>query len=73
MNLVSVRAALPVAVFDRRGISGGPTVRLARGDEQWADLGSSEAEHPEPGEVIFVDQEDVVSARPLVLAPERGE
>ena len=27
------------------------------------DLGSSEAEHPEPGEVIFVDQEDVVSAR----------
>ena len=62
-NLVSIRYALPVAVFDWRGISGGSTVRFAHGDEQWADLGSSQAEHPEPGEVIFVDEADVVSAR----------
>jgi DNA/RNA-binding domain of Phe-tRNA-synthetase-like protein len=62
-NLVSVRYALPVAVFDRRGIEGGTTVRFADGDEQWADLGSSQAEHPEPGEVIFVDTAGVVSAR----------
>jgi DNA/RNA-binding domain of Phe-tRNA-synthetase-like protein len=54
-NLVSVRYALPVAVFDWRGIEGGMTVRLADGDEKWADLGSSHAEHPEPGEVIFAD------------------
>ncbi len=62
-NLVSIRYALPVAVFDVRGIAGGTVVRFARGDERWADLGASEAEHPEPGEVIFVDQVDVVSAR----------
>ncbi len=62
-NLVSIRYALPVAVFDWRGISGGSTVRFARGDEHWADLGSSQAEHPEPGEVIFADEADVVSAR----------
>jgi DNA/RNA-binding domain of Phe-tRNA-synthetase-like protein len=62
-NLVSIRYALPVAVFDQRGISGGTIVRFARGDEQWADLGSSAAEHPEPGEVIFADEADVVSAR----------
>ena len=62
-NLVSIRYALPVAVFDWRGISGGSTVRFARGDEQWADLGSSQTEHPEPGEVIFADEADVVSAR----------
>ena len=62
-NLVSIRYALPVAVFDQRGISGGTIVRFARGDERWADLGSSQTEHPEPGEVIFVDEADVVSAR----------
>ena len=62
-NLVSIRYALPVAVFDQRAIAGGTTVRFARGDEPWADLGSSQSEHPEPGEVIFADESDVVSAR----------
>ena len=62
-NLVSIRYALAVAVFDERGISGGTIVRFARGDERWTDLGSSQAEHPEPGEVIFADAADVVSAR----------
>jgi DNA/RNA-binding domain of Phe-tRNA-synthetase-like protein len=62
-NLVIIRYALPVAVFDERGIQGGTVVRFARGDERWADLGSSQTEHPDPGEVIFVDEADVVSAR----------
>ena len=62
-KLVSIRYALPVAVFDERGISGGMIVRFARGDEPWADLGASQTEHPEPGEVIFADAADVVSAR----------
>lgn len=62
-NLVSIRYALPVAVFDQRGVVGGTTVRLAHGGERWADLGSSETEHPEPGEVIFSDDEELVSAR----------
>jgi DNA/RNA-binding domain of Phe-tRNA-synthetase-like protein len=62
-NLVSIRYALPVAVFDQRGISGDTIVRFARGDERWADLGASQTAHPEPGEVIFADEADVVSAR----------
>ena len=62
-NLVSIRYALPVAVFDQRDVAGGTTVRLAHGAETWADLGSSEAEHPEPGEVIFADDDGTVSAR----------
>jgi DNA/RNA-binding domain of Phe-tRNA-synthetase-like protein len=62
-NLVSIRYALPVAVFDQRSVSGGTVVRLAHGGEEWSDLGSSTAEHPEPGEVIFADDEDTVSAR----------
>jgi DNA/RNA-binding domain of Phe-tRNA-synthetase-like protein len=62
-NLVSIRHALPVAVFDQRAVIGGTTVRLARGEEGWADLGASEASQPEPGEVIFVDDAGSVSAR----------
>lgn len=62
-NLVSIWYELPVAVFDQRGISGGTIVRFAHGGERWADLGSSQTEHPEPGEVIFADEADVVSAR----------
>ena len=62
-NLVSVRYALPVAVFDQRDVSGGTVVRFAEGTERWADLGGSIAEHPDPGEVIFVDDADAVSAR----------
>jgi DNA/RNA-binding domain of Phe-tRNA-synthetase-like protein len=60
---VSVRYALPVAVFDQRGVAGATLVRFARGDEAWADLGGSSAEHPDPGEVIFADATDAVSAR----------
>ena len=62
-NLVSIRYALPVAVFDQRDVVGGTAVQLAHGGERWADLGSSQTEHPEPGEVIFSDDEEQVSAR----------
>ena len=62
-NLVSIRHALPVAVFDLRAVSGALTVRFARGDEPWEDLGASETVHPESGEVIFVDDAGAVSAR----------
>ena len=62
-NLISIRYALPVAVFDQAGVTGATTVRFATGNERFSDLGSSDSVHPEPGEVIFVDEDDVVSAR----------
>jgi DNA/RNA-binding domain of Phe-tRNA-synthetase-like protein/ribosomal protein S18 acetylase RimI-like enzyme len=62
-NLVSIRYAMPVAVFDRAGIAGAITVHFARGDEPFTDLGTAEVAHPEPGEVVFVDERDVVCAR----------
>ena len=63
-NLVSIRYAMPVAVFDRANIAGGSiTVRFATGSELFTDLGSAENVHPYPGEVIFVDTNNVVSAR----------
>src|SRR5262245_21879822 len=62
-NLVSIRYGLPVAVFDLRAMTGGTTVRFAIGDETFTDLGSGERESPESGEVIFVDEAGLVSAR----------
>lgn len=62
-NLISIRYALPVAVFDRVGIAGTTTVRFAGGDEAFTELGSTQLVHPEPDEVIFVDEDNVVSAR----------
>jgi DNA/RNA-binding domain of Phe-tRNA-synthetase-like protein len=62
-NLVSIRYALPVAVFDRARATGGTTVRLATGEERFTDLGSGAIEAPERGEVIFSDEAGLVSAR----------
>lgn len=62
-NLVSIRYALPVAVFDRRATTGMVTVRFAAGDEHFTDLGTDQVVHPDPGEVIFVDEAGLVSAR----------
>ena len=62
-NLVAIRYALPVAMFDQRGLTGGITVRIATGEESFTDLGSGEREAPEPGEVIFTDDAGLVCAR----------
>jgi DNA/RNA-binding domain of Phe-tRNA-synthetase-like protein len=62
-NLVSIRYALPIALFDTRAIAGSNTVRFADGTERYITLGEGEIEHPEPGEVIFVDDAGQVHAR----------
>lgn len=62
-NLISIRHRLPVAVFDQREATGITTVRFSNGDERFTDLGTEEVSNPEPGEVIFVDEAGVVSAR----------
>jgi DNA/RNA-binding domain of Phe-tRNA-synthetase-like protein len=62
-NLVSIRYAMPVAVFNRAGIAGSITVRFATGAELFTDLGSTDIVHPDPGEVIFADNDNVVCAR----------
>lgn len=62
-NLVSIRYGLPVAVLDVAGVAGTITVRFAQGSEKYTDLGATAVEHPEPGEVVFVDEAGVVHAR----------
>jgi len=62
-NLVSIRYALPVAAFDRRELTGPITVQFADGRESFVPLFETQAEHPEPGEVIFADEAGLVVAR----------
>ncbi len=62
-NLVSIRYGLPVAAFDLRDVRGYITVQFAQGDELFTPLGEAAAEHPEAGEVIFIDEAGLVVAR----------
>jgi DNA/RNA-binding domain of Phe-tRNA-synthetase-like protein len=62
-NLVSIRYALPVAVFDTHILHGAVTVHFANGSERYTTLGQDEVEHPEPGEVVFSDETKLVIAR----------
>jgi DNA/RNA-binding domain of Phe-tRNA-synthetase-like protein len=62
-NLVSIRYALPVAVFDTRTLRGTVTVHFAGGSERYTTLGQNEVDHPEPGEVVFSDETGLVIAR----------
>jgi DNA/RNA-binding domain of Phe-tRNA-synthetase-like protein len=62
-NLVSIRYALPVAVFDTRTLLGAVTVHFADGSERYTTLGQEEVGHPEVGEVVFSDETKLVIAR----------
>jgi DNA/RNA-binding domain of Phe-tRNA-synthetase-like protein len=62
-NLVSIRYALPTAVFDTRAINGTLTVHFANGSERYTTLGQDEIDHPEVGEVVFSDDMGLVMAR----------
>lgn len=62
-NLISVRYRLPVAVFNQAPVRGRTVVRFAEGNERFTDLGSGVTGPPAAGEVIFVDDDGLVSAR----------
>jgi DNA/RNA-binding domain of Phe-tRNA-synthetase-like protein len=62
-NLVSIRYALPVAVFERGALQGTVTVHFADGSERYSELGESAEDHPVPGEVVFSDETKLVIAR----------
>ncbi len=61
-NAVSVAFAIPVAVLDVAKIAGSLEVRYARGDEKYVTFGGT-VEHPNPGEVIFADEDGQAHAR----------
>jgi DNA/RNA-binding domain of Phe-tRNA-synthetase-like protein len=62
-NLVSIRYGLPVAILDLNQLNPPITVQFATGDEHFSDLGGSESDTPNAGEVIFADPDGAVCAR----------
>lgn len=62
-NLVSIRYAVPMAAFDTRQLTGSLSIRFAQGSEWFTAHDQPEAGHPEPGEVIFVDDSGLIFAR----------
>ncbi|HUN07561.1 MAG TPA: phenylalanine--tRNA ligase beta subunit-related protein [Aggregatilineales bacterium] len=62
-NIVSIRYALPTAVFDAARLTGPVTVHFADGSENYVGLGQTVVEHPEVGEVVFTDPSKKVIAR----------
>ncbi|MBW8012587.1 MAG: hypothetical protein FVQ83_15335 [Chloroflexi bacterium] len=62
-NLVSIRYALPVAVFNTGELSGPAEVHYADGTERFTPLFETEIENPPAGEVVFSDETGLVIAR----------
>ena len=61
-NAVSAAFAIPVAALDADRITGDLEVRRAAGTERY-DTFAGDVEHPEPGEVVFVDDAGRAHAR----------
>ena len=71
-NLTSIRHALPVLVVDTARVAGEIVVIEATGEERFADLGGPGGEHPEPGEIIFIDDAGETIARRWCWRQSRG-
>jgi DNA/RNA-binding domain of Phe-tRNA-synthetase-like protein len=61
-NAISTAFAIPVAALDVTRISTGLDVRHAHGDEVYHSL-TGQAEHPDPGEIVFADATGHAHAR----------
>jgi DNA/RNA-binding domain of Phe-tRNA-synthetase-like protein len=63
MNGFSLWHLVPCGGDDLDAVSGDLLLRLAEGEERFVPLGEEEAEHPEPGEAVYVDGEQVLCRR----------
>jgi DNA/RNA-binding domain of Phe-tRNA-synthetase-like protein len=62
-NIVSLQHLVPVGGHSIDELTQDISLRLANGDEDFVPLGSTEVEHPNPGEVIFAEGETVLTRR----------
>jgi DNA/RNA-binding domain of Phe-tRNA-synthetase-like protein len=62
-NYFSIKYMVPSGGDDLDQVDGELCLTLARGDEPFTPLGSHILEHPDPGEVIFVDHSQVMCRR----------
>ena len=62
-NILSLQHLLPVGGHSMDELTQDISLRLATGNEDFIPFGSSEVEHPLPGEVIFVEGNSVLTRR----------
>ena len=62
-NYISMKHILPVAAYDLDHIAGPLEVRFARGSEPFLPLFATEIEYPQPGEVVYTDDQGALSRR----------
>ena len=62
-NLISLRHLLPAGAHAIDVLAGDIELRLATGTERFVAFGSTETEHPLPGEVVFAEGDTVLTRR----------
>jgi len=62
-NYLSLKHLVPVGGDDTDKIDGDIVLRLANGDEPFIKLGAEEVDHPKAGEVIYIDDKEVLCRR----------
>lgn len=63
MNGFSLKHLVPCGGDDLDSAQGDLVLRLATGEERFIPLGGREASHPEPGEVVYVEEGQVLCRR----------
>ncbi|MBQ28663.1 MAG: hypothetical protein CL434_02470 [Acidimicrobiaceae bacterium] len=62
-NLVSISCRVPLGIFDLDRYVAPAKIGFATGDERFSDLGSSETDRPDAGEVVFTDADGQLMTR----------
>ncbi len=62
-TIVSLRHLVPVGGHAIDVLKGDMALRPARGDETFVPMGAGEPEHPDPGELVLVDGDTVLTRR----------
>jgi DNA/RNA-binding domain of Phe-tRNA-synthetase-like protein len=62
-NYISIKHTVPIGGDDLDKIDGNITLKFARGDEPFNEIGSEEVKHPKEGEIVYADDKEVICRR----------
>ena len=62
-NILSLRHLVPIGGHAIDHLTQGMTLRFATGAERFEPFGTTDVEHPEPGEIVFVEGDTVLTRR----------
>ena len=62
-NYISIKHMIPVGGDDTDKVEGSITLTFAKGDEPFIELNLEETKHPKEGEIIYLDEKEVLCRR----------